>query len=262
MQKRLWAGGVVVVALSLGARVYPQAVTADHPGQYDRADIDRGSRLYGAQCVGCHGMNGDMVANVDLRRGRFPTAISDDDLVKVLAAGRPASGMPSFATLPRGEVTGVIAYIRAGFDAGGVAVKIGDPIRGAAVFTGKGTCASCHRVNGRGPHAATDLSDIGAVRSPASLQRALMEPASFILPANRVARAVTRDGRAIRGRRLNEDTFTIQIIDEGERLVSLAKADLRSLEFVPGNAMPSFATSLAPEELADVIGYLLSLKGL
>ena len=89
------------------------------------------------------------------------------------------------------------------------------------LFEGKGGCASCHRVNGRGAYIATDLTEIGTVRTPASLQRALVNPAQAILPANRPVRAVTRDGRTLRGRRVNEDTYTIQLIDEQSRLVSL-----------------------------------------
>ena len=44
-----------------------------------------------------------------------------------------------------------------------------------------------------------------------------------MLPINRPVRIVTRDGKTIRGRRLNEDTFTVQIIDEQERLLSIAE---------------------------------------
>lgn len=258
-----WVLGIVLLAFTgFGAGTAAQGVVTDHPGQYDRADIENGSRLYGAQCAGCHGANGDMVNGVDLRRGQFITARSDEDLVRVLATGRPASGMPAFATMQPGEVTGIIAFIRAGFDKAGVAVKVGDPVRGQAVFAGKGACVTCHRVNGLGPHTASDLSDIGAVRSPASLQRALLDPASFVLPANRSVRAVMRDGRTVRGRRLNEDTYTIQIIDDRQQLVSLTKADVRMLEFINGSSMPSYATSLSPVELADLIAYLFSLKGL
>jgi hypothetical protein len=99
------------------------------------------------------------------------------------------------------------------------------------------------------------------MRTPASLQRALVEPARALLPGNRSVRAVTRDGRTIRGRRLNEDSYYIQVIDEQSRLVSLAKADLRSLELIPASSMPSFETTLTADERADVIAYLLSLKG-
>jgi putative heme-binding domain-containing protein len=203
-----------------------------------------------------------MVTGVNLRRGQFKTAISDEDLSRVLATGRPDAGMPAFASLQPGQVTGVIAFIRAGFDPAATAVKVGDPARGQSVFTGKGACATCHRVNGRGPRVASDLSDIGAIRTAASLQRSLLDPARNLLPANRTMRAVTRDGRTIQGRRLNEDTYTVQLIDEQERLVSLTKADLRSLEALSTSAMPAYGATLGPEELSDVIAYLLSLKGL
>ena len=210
---------------------------------------------------GCHGVNGDQIVNVDLRRGQFPTVVSDADLVRLMATGKPAAGMPSFTILRTDEVTALVAYLRSGFDAAGTAVRVGDPGRGDALFSGKGGCATCHRVNGRGPYTASDLSEIGALRKPASLQRALLDPASAILPANRSVRAMTRDGRTIRGRRLNEDLYTIQLIDEQSRLVSLTKADLRSLDVVPTSTMPSYATTLTADERADVIAYLLSLKG-
>jgi hypothetical protein len=93
------------------------------------------------------------------------------------------------------------------------------------------------------------------------LERALLDPAAAILPANRSLRAVTRDGRTIRGRRLNEDAYTVQLIDEQSRLISLVKADLRSLDVIPTSSMPSYETTLTADERADVIAYLLSLKG-
>jgi putative heme-binding domain-containing protein len=250
------------LAAAMAVRVSAQISSQDHPGQYDRADIEAGSRLYGAQCAGCHGANGDMVSGIDLRRGQFRSAVSDEDLARALATGRPASGMPAFATLQPREVTGIIAFIRAGFDAAGTAVKVGDPGRGRILFSGKGACATCHRVNGSGSYVAADLSDIGAVWSAGSLQRALLDPSGTLLPANRRVRAVTRDGRTINGRRLNEDTVTIQVIDDQARLVSLTKADLRTLEILPTSSMPSFATTFTTDEAADVIAYLLSLKGL
>ena len=253
----LWAA----VVFTLAARLAAQNATQNQQGQDDHFVIETGARLYAGQCSACHGVNGDQINGVDLRAGRFLTVRTDEDLARLLAAGRPAAGMPSFEVLHTDEVHAIIAYIRSAFDATTDGVRIGDARRGAAVFEGKGGCASCHRVNGRGAYIATDLTEIGTMRTPASLQRALVNPAQAILPANRPVRAVTRDGRTIRGRRVNEDTYTIQLIDEQSRLVSLFKADLRSLEVSSTTSMPSYETTLTAEERADVIAYLLSLKG-
>jgi mono/diheme cytochrome c family protein len=54
----------------------------------------------------------------------------------------------------------------------------------------------------------------------------------------------------------------VQIIDEQETLHSLAKAELRELTVETTATMPSYADRLTPDELADVIAYLVSLKGL
>ena len=82
-----------------------------------------------------------------------------------------------------------------------------------------------------------------------------------MLPINRPVRIVTRDGRTIRGRRLNEDTFTVQIIDEQERLLSLNKADLREFELGATSPMPPATSTLTSAEVADVVAYLLTLTG-
>jgi putative heme-binding domain-containing protein len=196
---------------------------------------------------------------VDLRRGQFRRSVSDEDLGRVMLTGVAAAGMPGFRLQPA-EVDALVAYIRAGFDLRGAAVKVGEPSKGKALFAGKGGCGGCHRVNGTGPRTAPDLSDIGAIRSPSSLQRSLLDPTSMMLPINRPVRLVTRDGKTFRGRRLNEDTYTVQIIDDQERLLSFIKTDLREFEIGTRSPMPA-ASSLTAEELADVIAYLLTLKG-
>jgi len=237
-----------------------QTSMQDHPGQYSALDIERGARLYSGQCALCHGPNGDLIAAVDLRRGRFKRAVTDEDLARVIRGGLPDAGMPAFAFQPA-EMDGVVAFIRAGFDLTGTAVKVGDAGRGQALYDGKGGCGTCHRVNGRGPRTAPDLTDIGAIRSPAALQRSLVDPTSAMQPINRPVRAVTKDGRTIRGRRLNEDTYSVQIIDDQERLVSLMKSDLREYEVGTTSPMPPFAKTFNGDELADLVAYLLTLKG-
>ena len=51
------------------------------------------------------------------------------------------------------------------------------------------------------------------------------------------------------------------LIDAQERLQSFDKAALRSYGFIEASPMPSYRDTLTPQELADVVGYLTSLKG-
>jgi putative heme-binding domain-containing protein len=250
--------GGIAALVATPTRSVAQTSSQDH--QYSSQDIENGSRLYSGQCALCHGATGDGVAGINLRQGQFRRPMSDEDLRGVITNGIPGTGMPPFR-LQAPELDGLVAFIRAGFDVGGTAVKVGDAARGQALFAGKGACLTCHRVNGSGPRTAPDLSDIGAIRSPSALHRSLIEPTKGMIPINRPIRILTRDGRTIRGRRLNEDTFTIQLIDEQERLVSLAKADVREYELGKTSPMPSAAKVLSGEEIADVVAYLLSLRG-
>ena len=250
--------GACAVALLLTAAQQGQAqASGDH--QYTSEDIEAGSRVYTSECALCHGANGDEVDGVNLRLGQFRRSVSDDDLREVITTGLANARMPGF-DLAADELDGIVAYIRAGFDPSGVAVKVGDVARGQGLFEGEGDCSSCHRVNGRGPRFAPDLSDIGAVRTPAALQRALLDPITALLPINRPVRAVTRDGETILGRRLNEDTYTVQLIDSTGHLRSLVKADLA--EFEVSNTPTMEPTTLSSDQVADLIGYLLSLRGM
>ena len=238
------------------AQSQPQARTSE----YAQADVAYGSRLYDAQCATCHGSNGDGVGGVNLRSGTFRNAVTDQDLARVITTGVPGTGMLSF-TLDAAELAGIVAYLRNmnTFDRG--SGKPGDAALGRTAFEGKGGCTRCHRVGAQGARVAPDLSDIGAIRSAGSLQRSLVDPSSQMMPINRPVRAVTRDGTVINGRRLNEDTYTVQLLDERERLVSLTKAALREYTILTTSPMPSYTNTLTPDELADLMAYLLSLKG-
>ena len=148
-----------------------------HPGEYSPADIETGARLYGAQCSTCHALTGDGVGGIDLRRGTFRRVSSDEDLRHTITGGVPGTAMPKFDVTPA-EQNALVAYIRAGFEVGGRAVKIGDIARGKAVYD-KGGCASCHRAAGVGSRKAPDLTDIGTLRSASMLQQSITEPTAY-----------------------------------------------------------------------------------
>jgi putative heme-binding domain-containing protein len=135
-----------------------------------------------------------------------------------------------------------------------------DVERGRALFEGKGACQSCHRVRMTGSRAAPDLTNIGALLTADALRKALVDPTGAMRPAVRSVRAVTRDGTVIVGRRLNEDNYTVQLIDEKEQLRSLSKSDLREFAVLATPRMPSYQDKLTAPEIADLVGYLLSLK--
>jgi cytochrome c oxidase cbb3-type subunit III len=249
------------VAVLLAASSVSAGAQDVHPEDYPRADIEYGSRIYSAQCSTCHLPTGDGIAGVNLRSGKFRNVSRDQDLARIITTGIPQTAMPPFK-FDAAEVSGVIAYIRNMNTFDPASVKPGDTRRGQAVFEGKGRCATCHRVNGKGPRSAPDLSDVGALRSAGSLQRSLVDPSSQMMPINRPVRAVTKDGKVVNGRRLNEDTYSVQLIDDQEHLLSLTKADLREYTILKTSPMPSFKDALNTDELSDVVAYLLSLKGL
>jgi cytochrome c oxidase cbb3-type subunit 3 len=232
----------------------------DRAPEYFQSDIQYGAQIFATQCTACHGTAGDQIPGVNFRAGQFKRIVSDNDLRATITNGVPGTAMQPFA-FGASELTGIVSYLRNmnSFDASGS--TIGNAARGQALFTGAGNCASCHAVNGKGPRVAPDLGDIGTLRTAELLHRTLVDPAGSMLPINRPVRAVTKDGKMINGRRLNEDTYTVQLIDEQERLVSLTKADLREFIVLKTTHMPSYKDKFSAQELADLESYLLSLKG-
>ena len=233
-----------------------RAMEGDHT--YSSSAIASGYNVYMQNCALCHGIEGNWIEGIDLSRSQFRTVVTDHDLMEVVRQGAGDGRMPSF-DLTDQQIDGLIAYIRIGFDPEGTPVSIGDAAQGMALFNGKGACNSCHRVSGVGPRTAPDLTDIGLLRMPAVLQRTLVDPDAALMPINRSVTIVTRDDETITGRRLNEDTYTVQIIDSQERLLSLRKADLKFYEV---SRTPTHQpTSLSSEEVADLVAYLMSLRG-
>ena len=236
------------------------AAGQEHAGQYSQADVEAGFNLYNANCITCHGANGDSIPGVNLRTNQFRRVATDADLNRIVQTGIPGTAMPP-GRYNTAELAGLVAYIRAMKEFDNVATGRGDAGRGQTIFEEKGNCTSCHRVTGKGSRVAPDLSDIGAIRAPNALRQSLMDPTASMMPINRSVRAVTRDGKVVTGRRLNEDTYTVQLIDADERLVSFTKADLREYAVLKASTMPSYKDKLTPGELDDLVAYLRTLKG-
>jgi putative heme-binding domain-containing protein len=226
---------------------------------YSPADIQTGKQLYGVNCSNCHGPNGDFVSGVDLGHGKFRRASTDNELVAIMEQGINGTPMPP-ANLSDQQAHQIVAYLRSLAAATDSGTSKADLARGKALFESKG-CLNCHRVEDHGSRVGPDLTDVGARRKVADIERSIVDPNAEILPENRYVRVVTRDGATITGRILNEDTYSLQLIDSKEKLLSFQKADLSKFEFLKNSPMPSYRDKLSGNELSDLVGYLVSLKG-
>lgn len=243
----------VLVVACLAGTAYAQ----QQAHEYNSDQIQAGYRLYVDQCQNCHGAYGDNIGKVNLSRQQFDTAHTDDDIRHVITTGN-AAGMPPFI-FKSDELDDLIAYIRSGMDRSGVRFRLGDAGRGKAVYD-KAGCAQCHRIAGVGPLTAPDLTDIGFIRRPAQLMVTLTDPSKAMLPINRPVIIVMKDGRTIRGRRYDEDTLSVRLIDSQGQMLSIQKSDISRYDFGTAS-MPSYKDKLTDDEISDLLAYLVSLKG-
>jgi putative heme-binding domain-containing protein len=224
------------------------------------ADIQEGGRFFQAACANCHGPDGDLVAGIDLGRGLFRRPYTDAELARIIRAGIPGTPMPPSPNMSEDQAQQVVSFLRSTAAARKATAIVGDIGRGKSLYDGKGGCAACHRVAAVGSRLGPDLTAIGRSRRAEQLQRALIDPDAEVVPSNRFYRVETRDGEVTTGRLLNLDTFTVQLLDSTERLRSFQKADLRSHGWAP-TPMPSYRSTFTSQEIADVVSYLVSLKG-
>lgn len=228
---------------------------------YTPADAEDGEQLFIENCALCHGPEGDAVPGIQLARGKFRHAESDEELGQVIKNGIPGTAMPP-GSFHEHQIMALVAYLRSMAASGSdKTVTLGEIGRGKEIFEGKAGCLNCHRANGRGSYVGPDLSDIGAIRRAAQLERSLVDPDAEVLPQNRSYRVVTRDEKIITGKLLNLDTFTIQMMDSDQELRSFLKSDLKEFGFIDKSPMPSYRGRLNQSERADVLAYLVSLKG-
>ena len=216
----------VIGIAALAAARFAAAQAPAHAGQYEQADIEYGAQLYSGHCVVCHGERGDAMPGANLGSGRFRHAETDRDLTNVIRNGVAGTAMaPSAYT--ESELGALVAFLRNMSSVNLERMKLGDPARGRALFVGKGDCDSCHRVGADGPRAAPDLTQHRCDAHRRDSRACSARSERLAAAANRPVRAVLRDGTVVTGRRLNEDTFTVQLLDSNERLVSLDRAAIR-----------------------------------
>ena len=236
----------------------PQTQAAPAP----QVDMVRAKRVFDTNCAGCHGPEGVGGKGPSLAVPKLRRVRSDEELLSVIFGGIPGTQMPPSWHLGMQGATQVAAYVRMlNKRATPVAVE-GDVAKGRALYDGKGGCANCHTQGASGHAFGPDLSSIGGRRSAASLRESLTDPGAEVDEAFLEVHAVTRQGTKVNGLRLNEDTFTIQIVDQSGRVYSLRKAELTELgKRADESPMPSYKKVFSDVEMRDLTAYLSSLRG-
>ena len=147
-----------------GAADRPIDITAKT--SFDMATVDRGGKVFAAQCASCHGANarGGKTTKTDVDLLRSELVVMDHggrELPEFLKTGRPEKNMPKF-DLSQGDGVDVAIWLH--YQVSLVTlwnqytrmnVFSGDPAKGEAFFNGSvGKCSTCHSVTG-------DLKGIG-----------------------------------------------------------------------------------------------------
>jgi len=225
-------------------------------------------------CAFCHGLGargggrGPDLTRAQKRHGR-----TDADLFHTINEGIPGTAMPANGSTGQGvgmteeEIWQVITYIRS------VEVKTppqpaGDAGHGKQLFFGSAACATCHMVNGKGGRLGPDLSTTGSARATPYLIESVRDPsrrlAQGVFEAMKefpqeyeTVKVETADGQKFIGVVLNEDNFTLQMMDMHEQLHLFDKAKLRAFEKSRESLMPAYDQKmLNDKDLHDILAFL------
>jgi len=220
------------------------------------SDIAEGRRLYARYCVFCHGMDGASGRGAKLASPYRKHGSSDVEIFRTIVNGVPGTEM-SGHWLEEDETWKIVSFVRvleksAAGQPAGCEAGPGDPARGKAIYEGKGGCAGCHASALLGP----DLSAAGATLTRAHLRESIVDADRQLAPRYRAVTARPKNGAAIRGLLLNQDEYTVHLIDLGRRIRSFRRTDLVELAIANGSLMPSYGKVLSAGEIDDVVAHL------
>jgi putative heme-binding domain-containing protein len=252
----------LVSALLITAAISPgKSITQDQISKLTADDLAQGKKIFVGQCALCHGIGGTGGRGPALDGPGLPRTADNQALFSIIKNGIPQTEMPDAWQRTDREIWQVAGYVRSLGRTAAVSVS-GNPAKGRQIYDSKGGCAACHIVDGRGGSFGPVLNEIGARRSAGHLREALIDPGASVGEGFLVISIVTRDGQKVRGIRLNEDSFTIQLRDSGNAFRSFRKADLKELTKESGvSTMPSYRDALSAPELEDLVAYLAGLRG-
>jgi cytochrome c oxidase cbb3-type subunit 3 len=276
---RLWHTSVCS-AFVLAAMVVGVGWAQDkNPLAGDANAAKLGEFQFRVNCSFCHGLGARGGGRgPDLTRARKKHANTDAELFSVINNGIPGTAMPANGTTLQGvgmtetEIWQVIAYIRS-VEVKSAAQMAGNATRGKELFYGKAACGTCHMVEGKGGRLGPDLTGTAAARASDYIVESLRKPsrrlAQGLTEAGKefsqeyeTVTLVTADGQKLQGVVLNEDNFTLQMMDTREQVHFFEKDKLRSLDVSRESLMPAYDEKMLPEkDVQDIIAFLMGAGG-
>lgn len=278
MERKFSLGwSLAAMLLVAGMALWTPGVGADdkNPFAGDAKAAKLGEFQFRVNCAFCHGLSAKGGGRgPDLTKARKKHGNSDADLFRTISQGVAGTAMPAGTAggigvgMTDDEIWQVITYIRS------VQVKapekpIGDGAHGKELFFGKARCATCHMVEGKGGRLGPDLTDVGTARATEYIVDSVRNPSRRL--AQGVAEAMkefpqeyetitvlTLEGKRITGVAMNEDSFTVQMMDADEKIYLFEKDKLKSFEKSRESLMPPYdARMLSDKELDDIMAFLL-----
>jgi putative heme-binding domain-containing protein len=234
-----------------------------------------GEYQFRSNCAFCHGLGAKGGGRgPDLTRANKRHGTSDAEIFHNIHDGIPGTAMPAATNGGIGvgmsdeEIWQVVTYIRS-VEKKVSAAETGDAAHGKELFYGAAACGTCHMVNGKGGRLGPDLSSVGSSRSIEALVESMRNPSKRLAEGiyeplkdysqeYETVTVVTSEGTKLQGVVLNEDSFTVQMLDTREQLHSFEKSKLRSYEKTRESLMPAYDTkTLTDKDLNDLIAFLL-----
>lgn len=280
--RRLWRCGFIVVRSLTLLGVF--GVAADiraqdkNPFANDPKAAKLGEFEFRSNCAFCHGLGGRGGGRgPDLTRAHKKHGNSDADLFRTINEGVPGTAMPPNGATQQGvgmteqEIWQVIAYIRS-VQVNSEGQTAGNAERGRELFQGPAACATCHMIQGKGGRLGPDLTSAGSgrsvgyivdsVRNPSKrLAQGISEAMKEFSQEYETVTVVDAGGQKFQGIVLNEDNFTLQMLDTREQLHFFEKDRLKSYEKSRESLMPKYDEKMLPEkDLQDIVAYLLSVS--
>jgi len=248
-------GFLLAVAMTLAAQ------TRDQNTFTSATAIAEGKRMYSFYCVNCHGMDGASGRGARLASKFRRFGSSDREMYQTISNGVPGSEMPG-AWLDEDSIWKILSFVRT-LEVQEVAACRSDPAaaeRGKQIYAAKGGCAACHTIGMGGGRLGPDLTTIGATRTREHLRESLVEPGAAVAGRYRSV-VVEVKGKKVEGVVLNEDDYSVHLMDRAETLRSFLKSEIGGIAYPRQSLMPAYGVSLSGAELEDLLDYICSLKG-